>query len=49
VDSPRVRWSHGMSMIIVHAYSYPRACSVFSIFFCLYCYLLKLCFVYALH
>jgi hypothetical protein len=26
VDSPRVRWSHGMSMIIYH--TYPRTCSV---------------------
>jgi hypothetical protein len=28
---PRVRWSNGMSRIIIHAYSYPRACSVLCI------------------
>jgi hypothetical protein len=31
--SPRVRWSNGMSKIIVHAYSYPKACRVLCIAF----------------
>jgi hypothetical protein len=44
--SPKVRWSNGMSKIIVHAYSYPKACRVICIAF-FFCYLRNFCFAYA--